>query len=88
MNAIAFTDVSKSYGHVLAVDGLDLAIEAGQTVALLGPNGAGKSTSISMLLGLSARPGAGSRSSAAPRTRPSPGARSGRCSRAASSSPS
>lgn len=52
MNAIAFTDVSKSYGNVLAVDGLDLAVEAGRTVALLGPNGAGKSTSINMLLGL------------------------------------
>ncbi|SNT28280.1 ABC-2 type transport system ATP-binding protein [Streptosporangium subroseum] len=52
MKAIAFTDVSKSYGNVLAVDGLDLAVEAGQTVALLGPNGAGKSTSINMLLGL------------------------------------
>ncbi|MDP9867391.1 MULTISPECIES: ABC transporter ATP-binding protein [Streptosporangium] len=52
MNAIAFTDVSKRYGDVLAVDGLDLTVEAGRTVALLGPNGAGKSTSIGMLLGL------------------------------------
>ncbi|MET8390189.1 ABC transporter ATP-binding protein [Streptosporangium canum] len=52
MNAIAFTDVSKSYGNVLAVDGLDLAVEAGRTVALLGPNGAGRSTSINMPLGL------------------------------------
>ncbi|MEU4534828.1 ABC transporter ATP-binding protein [Streptosporangium sp. NPDC023825] len=52
MDAIAFTDVSKSYGNVLAVDTLDLTVEAGRTVALLGPNGAGKSTSIGMLLGL------------------------------------
>ncbi|MFJ2032565.1 ABC transporter ATP-binding protein [Streptosporangium sp. NPDC087985] len=52
MYAIAFNDVSKSYGNVLAVDGLDLTVEAGKTVALLGPNGAGKSTSINMLLGL------------------------------------
>ncbi|MEU4831790.1 ABC transporter ATP-binding protein [Streptosporangium sp. NPDC023615] len=52
MNAITFTDVSKSYGDVLAVDSLDLTVEAGRTVALLGPNGAGKSTSIGMLLGL------------------------------------
>ncbi|MBP2703588.1 ABC transporter ATP-binding protein [Microbispora sp. RL4-1S] len=52
MNAIAFTAVSKSYGGVLAVDGLDLEVPAGSTVALLGPNGAGKSTSINMLLGL------------------------------------
>ncbi|MEU8059321.1 ABC transporter ATP-binding protein [Microbispora bryophytorum] len=58
MNAIAFTDVTKRYGDVLAVDGLDLEIPAGATVALLGPNGAGKSTSINMLLGL-LRPSSG-----------------------------
>ncbi|MEV5705490.1 ABC transporter ATP-binding protein [Actinoallomurus sp. NPDC052274] len=58
MNAIAFTGVAKSYGSVRAVDGLDLTIEAGSTVALLGPNGAGKSTSIGMLLGL-VRPSSG-----------------------------
>ncbi|GAA3414457.1 ABC transporter ATP-binding protein [Streptosporangium vulgare] len=52
MDAIALTDVSKSYGDTLAVDGLDLTVEVGRTVALLGPNGAGKSTSINMLLGL------------------------------------
>ncbi|GAA3101281.1 ABC transporter ATP-binding protein [Streptosporangium carneum] len=58
MNAIAFTDVRKNYGDVLAVDGLNLTVEAGRTVALLGPNGAGKSTSINMLLGL-VRPSGG-----------------------------
>jgi ABC-2 type transport system ATP-binding protein len=58
MNAIVFTGVSKSYGSVRAVEGLDLTIDAGSTVALLGPNGAGKSTSIGMLLGL-VRPSAG-----------------------------
>ncbi|MEW9531147.1 ABC transporter ATP-binding protein [Microbispora sp. NPDC049125] len=52
MNAIAFTGVTKTYGDVLAVDGLNLEVAAGSTVALLGPNGAGKSTSINMLLGL------------------------------------
>jgi ABC-2 type transport system ATP-binding protein len=58
MNAIALTDVSKSYGSVLAVDALSLTIEPGRTVALLGPNGAGKSTTINMMLGL-LRPTAG-----------------------------
>ncbi|WP_248961444.1 ABC transporter ATP-binding protein [Sphaerisporangium perillae] len=58
MNAIALTDVSKSYGEVRAVNGMDLTMEAGRTVALLGPNGAGKSTTINMLLGL-IRPTAG-----------------------------
>jgi ABC-2 type transport system ATP-binding protein len=38
---------------VRAVDGVDLDIVAGETVALLGPNGAGKSTTIDILLGLS-----------------------------------
>jgi len=39
-------------GQVRAVDGIDVSIERGETVALLGPNGAGKSTTIDMLLGL------------------------------------
>jgi ABC-2 type transport system ATP-binding protein len=42
----------KSYGEVRAVRGIDVSIDAGETVALLGPNGAGKSTTIDMLLGL------------------------------------
>ena len=50
--------LTKSYGPVRAVDGVDLDIVAGETVALLGPNGAGKSTTIDMLLGLS-RPDTG-----------------------------
>jgi ABC-2 type transport system ATP-binding protein len=40
------------------VDGIDVGIGRGETVALLGPNGAGKSTTIDLLLGL-ARPDAG-----------------------------
>lgn len=44
--------VSKTYGSVRAVDGIDVEIRRGETVALLGPNGAGKTTTISMLLGL------------------------------------
>lgn len=51
-SAVSFAGVSKNYGSVQAVDGLDLSIKRGETVALLGPNGAGKSTAISMLLGL------------------------------------
>jgi ABC-2 type transport system ATP-binding protein len=41
----------KSFGDVRAVDGVDLAIGAGERVALLGPNGAGKTTTLLMLLG-------------------------------------
>lgn len=39
-------------GPIRAVQGVDVRIRAGETVALLGPNGAGKSTTIDMLLGL------------------------------------
>ena len=52
MSGIVLTDLRKSFGDVRAVDGIDIAIEPGETVALLGPNGAGKSTTIDMLLGL------------------------------------
>ncbi len=48
----AFRNVSKSYGRVKAVNGLDLVLRPGETVALLGPNGAGKSSSLDLLLGL------------------------------------
>jgi len=50
--AAEFRGVVKRFGPLRAVDGLDLDIAAGETIALLGPNGAGKSTTINMLLGL------------------------------------
>ncbi len=56
--AITTTGVTKSYGEVLAVRGVDLVVAPGETVALLGPNGAGKTTTIDMILGLT-RPDAG-----------------------------
>ena len=49
---IQLSGLSKSFGDVRAVRGIDVAVAAGETVALLGPNGAGKSTTIDMLLGL------------------------------------
>jgi ABC-2 type transport system ATP-binding protein len=55
---VALHGLTKRYGSVTAVDGLDLTIRPGEVVALLGPNGAGKSTTIDMLLGL-ARPDTG-----------------------------
>jgi ABC-2 type transport system ATP-binding protein len=44
--------LTKSFGSVRAVRGIDLSIAPGETVALLGPNGAGKSTTLDMVLGL------------------------------------
>jgi ABC-2 type transport system ATP-binding protein len=44
--------LTKRYGSALAVDRLDLTVEAGEVFGLLGPNGAGKTTTILMLLGL------------------------------------
>src|SRR5450432_2492294 len=55
---IRLESLTKSYGPVRAVDGVDLVIAPGETVALLGPNGAGKSTTIDMILGL-AKPDSG-----------------------------
>jgi len=49
---VSFTGAVKSFGSVHAVQGVDLRISRGETVALLGRNGAGKSTTISLLLGL------------------------------------
>ncbi|MBS0641293.1 MAG: ABC transporter ATP-binding protein [Proteobacteria bacterium] len=52
MTAIQVEQLTKRYGDVLAVDGIDFSAPAGATVGLLGGNGAGKTTTIAMLLGL------------------------------------
>jgi ABC-2 type transport system ATP-binding protein len=49
----------KRYGELIAVDDVDLTVEAGDVFGYLGPNGAGKTTSLRMMLGLIA-PSAGS----------------------------
>jgi ABC-2 type transport system ATP-binding protein len=55
-DTIELEHLTKSFrgprGPIRAVQGIDIAINRGETVALLGPNGAGKSTTIDMLLGL------------------------------------
>ena len=52
MEAIRATALTKRFGDVRAVNGLDLTVESGELFALLGVNGAGKTTTIRMLCGL------------------------------------
>ena len=56
--AVSAKGLVRRFGTVVAVDGLDLEIDAGTCLGLLGPNGAGKTTTIEMLEGLR-RPDAG-----------------------------
>ena len=57
--ALEVIGLRKAYGDVVAVDGLDLHVTAGQCFGLLGPNGAGKTTTIEICEGLNT-PDAGS----------------------------
>jgi ABC-2 type transport system ATP-binding protein len=52
MNAVEISGLTKHFGDVRALDGLDLTVEAGSVAGFLGPNGAGKSTTLRVLLGL------------------------------------
>jgi ABC-2 type transport system ATP-binding protein len=47
--AIQTLSLSRKFGDLVAVDGIDLSIKKGELFALLGPNGAGKTTTINML---------------------------------------
>jgi ABC-2 type transport system ATP-binding protein len=55
--AIEVRGLTKSYGEVHAVRGIDLTVERGQIFALLGPNGAGKTTTVEILEGYRSRDG-------------------------------
>src|SRR5206468_3665004 len=50
--AVEIAGLTKSFGSVRALDGLDLTVPTGEVVGFLGPNGSGKSTTIRVLLGL------------------------------------
>jgi ABC-2 type transport system ATP-binding protein len=56
--AVRIDGLTKRFGHVVAVDDLNLTVPRGEVFGFLGPNGAGKSTTIRALLGL-IRPTAG-----------------------------
>ena len=55
MSAISVRGLRKSYGPLVAVDGIDFDIEEGEVFGLLGPNGAGKTTTVEILEGYRSR---------------------------------
>jgi ABC-2 type transport system ATP-binding protein len=50
--AVRGREITKSFGDVVALDGVDLDVAAGRVHGLVGPNGAGKTTLLGLLLGL------------------------------------
>ncbi|WP_038097838.1 ABC transporter ATP-binding protein [Thioalkalivibrio sp. HK1] len=49
--ALGISDLGKRFGGLVAIDGLSLAIDDGESVGLIGPNGAGKTTIIGLIMG-------------------------------------
>ncbi|MCC7120653.1 MAG: ABC transporter ATP-binding protein [Gammaproteobacteria bacterium] len=56
-NLIEVSDLRKSFGPLVAVDGVSLRIRRGEVLGFLGPNGAGKSTTMKMITGFLAPTG-------------------------------
>jgi ABC-2 type transport system ATP-binding protein len=52
MSVIAARGLRKAFGTTVALDGLDLHLEAGRILGLIGPNGAGKTTALNAIVGL------------------------------------
>ncbi len=50
-SAIVLSNINKRYGTTKALDGLELAVEAGELFGLVGVNGAGKTTTLSIIMG-------------------------------------
>jgi ABC-type branched-subunit amino acid transport system ATPase component len=49
---LELTDLSRHFGGVKAIDGLDLTVRRGEILGLIGPNGSGKSTTVNLIAGL------------------------------------
>ena len=58
MHAARLENLTRKFGPVTALDGVDLDVHQGEVLALLGPNGAGKTTAVHLMMGL-LRPSAG-----------------------------
>jgi branched-chain amino acid transport system ATP-binding protein len=58
MALLELRNLSKSFGNVRAVDGIDLDVEKGEVVGIVGPNGSGKTTLLNVISGFY-RPGSG-----------------------------
>ncbi|QUC62541.1 ABC transporter ATP-binding protein [Streptomyces sp. A2-16] len=57
LHAVRARGITKCFGEVVALDGVDLDVTRGQIHGLVGPNGAGKTTLLGLLLGLSVADG-------------------------------
>lgn len=52
MNVLTIEGLTKRYGKITAVDGLNLEVEKGMSFGILGPNGSGKTTTLGIVLGI------------------------------------
>jgi ABC-2 type transport system ATP-binding protein len=52
MAVLKTNNLTKRYGHVTALDNLNITIEAGNVYGILGPNGSGKTTTLGLILGI------------------------------------
>ena len=52
--AVRCTGLTKRYGDVVAVDGVELAVQSGETLSIVGPSGSGKTTTLRLIAGFEA----------------------------------